>query len=210
MSDYATVTILPQLMARLSSQAPGIVCDIQLIDDAVFRDLAAGKLDFCVLPSNWRLYQSAMPPGIRSAHLYSDDFVCVVDRHNRAVGDTLSVETYLQLPHNMVQLGSGVRSIVEQAWVVNGIAPRVAATTTSFASLVFMIEGTSLIATAQRRLATKFARMLPIRILECPIAVDPLQATLSWHVRHERDPAHRFLRDSFVAAGAAMTDDPQA
>lgn len=203
MSDYATVTILPHLMAQLSA-ARGIVCEIELIGDAVFRDLEAGKLDFCVLPSNWRLYQDNKPVGVQSLKLFEDDFVCVVDADNAGVGDTLTIETYLSLPHNMLRLGGGVRSIVEQAWLMNGISPRIAATTTSFASLIFMIAGTSLVATAQRRLATKFAQMLPIRILECPLPIDRLEADLSWHIRNDSDPAHRFMRGAFLAAAASM------
>ncbi len=210
MSDYATVTILPHLMAQISDRAPGLVCEIQLIGDTVYRDLEDGKLDFCVLPSNWRLYQDSKPQGIRSVALYRDDFVCVVDANNTAVGETLTLDEYLALPHNVVKLGGNVRSIVEQAWITHQLSPRVVATTTSFASLVFMIAGTSMVATAQRRLALKFARMLPIRILECPIAIEPLQADLSWHVRHNDDPAHHFLREAFAAAGAEMAADPQA
>ena len=207
MSDYATVTILPHLMAYLSRHAPGIVCDIRLIDDAVFRDLQEGKLDFCALPHNWRLYQDHKPRDVHSLPLFTDDFVCVVDQANASVGDTLSLEQYLGMSHNMVRLGGGVRSIVEGAWASAAFSPRIAATTTSFASLIFMIPGTSLVATAQRRLATKFTQMLPIRVLECPLPVDRLRQDLSWHVRSEGDLAHRFMRQAFDAAGAAMKSE---
>lgn len=207
MSDYATVTILPLLMAQLSRTAPGIVCEIQLIDDRVFRDLEAGELDLCLLPSNWRLYQDCKPENILSQTLFGDDFVCVVDRHN-PIGDVFDVPAYLSLPHNIVRLGGGVRSIVENAWLMNQITPRIAATTTSFTSLVTMIAGTTMIATVQRRLAMQFAASLGIRLLECPIPVEPLLEDMSWHVRSERDPAHRFLRESFIEAAAGM--DAQA
>lgn len=204
MSDYATVTILPRLMAQISATAPGITCEIQLIDDAVFRDIEAGELDFCVLPSNWRLYQDTKPEGVRSLTLFQDDFVCVVDRDNPAVGDALTLSEYLSLSHNVVRLGGGVLSIVENAWIVNQVAPKITATTTSFASLIFMIPGTPMVATAQRRLAMSLSRMLPIRILDCPIPVETLQEDLSWHVRNDLDPAHRFLRETFLCAAATM------
>jgi LysR family nod box-dependent transcriptional activator len=207
MSDYATVMILPHLIAYLSHRAPGIVCEIQLIDDAVFRDLDAGKLDFCLLPSDWRLYQSTKPVGVQSLNLFTDDFVCVVDKNNGLVGDSIDIAAYIGLRHNKVHLGGGVRSLVEQAWSVYGLEPSIAATTTSFASLIFMIPGTTLIATAQRRLALICARMLPIRLLECPIDVETLREDLSWHVRNQSDPAHIYLREAFLAAGAQMEQD---
>ena len=36
MSDYAMAMILAPLMSALTRQAPGIVCDVRLLDDAVF------------------------------------------------------------------------------------------------------------------------------------------------------------------------------
>jgi LysR family nod box-dependent transcriptional activator len=209
MSDYATVTILPHFMAYLSHRAPGIVCEIQLIDDAVFRDLEDGKLDFCLLPSNWRLYQATKPSGVHSLNLFSDDFVCVIDKHNEAVGETIDIAGYIALRHNMVRLGGNVRSLVEQAWNAYGLVPSIAATTTSFASLIFMIPGSTLIATAQRRLAVMCARLLPIRLLECPIQVELLQEDLSWHIRNQSDPAHVYVRQAFQAAAAALGEDKQ-
>lgn len=203
MSDYATVTLLPLLMAQLSRTAPGIVCDIKLIDDVVFGDLDAGELDFGLLPENWRLFRDAKPASISSHCLFADDFVCVLDENN-SVGAALTLEGYLALPHNMVRLGSGVRSIVDNAWQIADIAPAVAATTTSFTSLISMVPGTKMVATVQRRLAMSMARALPIRIYECPIPVDRLIEELSWHRRYEHDPAHRFMRETFVTAAALL------
>lgn len=203
MSDYATVTILPLVMAQLSRSAPGIVLDIQLIDDAVFRDLSAGELDFGLLPHNWRLYQDSKPEGILSQTLFTDDFVCVVDQHN-PISDKLDRSSYLSLSHNTVRLGGGVRSIVENAWLVNQIAPRIAATTTSFTSLVSMIAGTTMIATVQRRLATRLAPAFSVRIVECPIPVEMLVEDLNWHLRSDRDLASQFVRSIFANAAAQM------
>ena len=208
MSDYATVTILPLLMAQLARAAPGIVLDIQMIDDAVFRDLGTGELDFGLLPSNWRLYQESKPEGILSQTLFTDDFVCVVDQSN-PIQDRLDVDDYLSAPHNTVRLGGGVRSIVENAWLINQITPRIAATTTNFTSLVSMIAGTSMIATVQRRLAAKLAPALEVRILECPISVEPLVEDLNWHVRSDRDVASRFVREIFARAAAEMSHNSQ-
>ena len=203
MSDYATITILAPLMSALSRRAPGIVCDIQLLDDGVFRDLDSGALDFCLLPSNWRLYQADRPDGILSQRLFEDDFVCVVDANN-PVGLALTIEEYVALPHNTVRLGGGVRTIIENAWTLNRLVPRVVATTTSFTSLITMVVGTPIIATVQRRLAAQFAHVLPIRVLECPMPIDRMQQDLSWHRRNDHDLAHRFMRQQFRIAAEAL------
>ena len=203
MSDYAMAMILAPLMSALTRQAPGIVCDVRLLDDAVFRDLDSGALDCCLLPSSWHLYTQDRPDGILSMPLFEDDFVCVVDAGS-AVGDTLTVDEYLSLPHNTVRLGGGVRTLIEHAWTLNRLVPKVVATTTSFTSLITMIVGTPIVATVQRRLAARYANALPIRILECPIEIERIQQDLSWHVRNDHDLAHRFLRHQFCVAGRAL------
>ena len=202
MSDYAAITLLPAVMARLSVEAPNLVLDVKLIDSATIDEIERGDLDLCLLPSDWTLFRDWRPRDVRSAPLYGDDFVCVAGAGNRAVGDAIDAGQYCALPHAALRLGGGVSSVVEAAWRELAIAPRIAATATSFAGLVLMVSESRLISTVQRRLAQRFARMLPIRVLECPIAIEPLSGSMSWHLAHEEDPAHRYLRDVFAGAGA--------
>lgn len=196
-SDYAAIVVLPVLMPLLAVQAPRIVCEFKPIDNSVFEEVEQGNLDFCLLPSNWRLYQSTHPAGLQSLSLFDDDFVCVVAADNTVVGDQISLDEYQSLGHAAVEFGNRIRSMVENAWILAELDIAVVATTTNFASLLYMVPGTRLIATAQRRLAKTFAGLLPIRIVECPVAIEMLHEDLSWHQRHDLDPAHRFVRGLF-------------
>lgn len=208
MSDYATLTLLPPLMATLAATAPNIVCDVAPMRHAMLDDLATGKTDFCVLPSDSYLFTNGLdvPEGLKSTPLYTDDFVCVVDANHPDVGDAMSLDQYLSASHNLLSLGGGTRSIIEESWLAERISPRVIATTSSFASLIWMLPGTALVATAQRRLATRFQAFLPIRIVECPVPIRPLNAVLRWHVRNDGDPAHLFMRRAIVTAATAVSE----
>ena len=199
MSDYSALTVLPAFMRVLSVNAPRMVCDVRPLGDNIFNDLDAGSLEFCILPHKWRLHQEALPMGIKSQHLYSDDFVCVVDENND-IGATLELETYCALPHNSLRLGGEVRSVIENAWTLNELSLNVVAFSGSFSSLVAMVVGTKIVATVQRRLAQIFERALPIRIYECPIHIETLKETLSWHERNDDDLAHSFIRECFEGA----------
>ncbi len=204
LSDYAGIVFLPAFMPLLARQAPHTVCEFRPIDDSVFFDLEQGNLDFCLLPDNWRLYQSTQPAGLRSLRLFDDDFVCVVANDHPDVGETLSLADYSAMAHTAVQFSGGVRSIVEDAWVKAGLDVAVAASATSFVSLLFMIPGTRLVATAQRKLVNAFGAMLPIRSLACPIDIELLHEDLSWHSRHELDPAHKYIRSLFAEAAEVL------
>ena len=208
MSDYAAITLLPAVMRTLSSEAPDMVLDVKLIDKTTIDEIERGNLDLCLLPSDWTLFRDWRPRDVRSAPLYGDDFVCVASFRNCAVGDDISAVQYCALPHAALQLGGGVSSVIEAAWRALGIAPRVAATATNFAALVLMVSESLLIWTVQRQLASRFARMLPIRVLECPIKIEPLSGSMSWHLASDEDPAHLYLRGVFTDAARAADNRP--
>jgi hypothetical protein len=62
---------------------------------------------------------------------------------------------------------------------------------------MFMVPGTPLVATAQRRLARTLAPPLRLKMLECPVAVPMLDEHMMWHVRNDSDPAHLYIRQTF-------------
>ena len=205
MSDYASLVLLPRFLRRLAAEAPNIPCHVEQIAEESFDRVESGDLDFCLSAHDWRLYANYRPsPSIQSQSLFHDDFVCVVDvRHPTVTGD-ISVEAFKTLPHNLVRFGRGITTIVEQAWTAAGLDLNVAATAPSFSALLFMLPGTALVATAQRRLALALAPSLGLRILKSPVPVPPLQENLTWHNRNEFDPGHAFLRRVLMEAAADL------
>ena len=201
-SDYANFMIGAPLLAALFRQAPGMTCHFRSIGGMMFQDLYSGALDFGILPRNLRLFQDRMPADICSTALFEDDFVCVVDKDN-PVGDTVTADQYAAMPHSAMWVGTGVCTMVQNAWAVNGLAPKIAASSTTFASLVSMVVGTPMVSTVPRRLAVCYKSCWPLTILECPIPVEPVVEQLSWHERNAEDPAHEFMRNCFADLAAS-------
>lgn len=206
LSDYTAFTIFPLVMARLASEAPGLECELYPVDDNAFVGLEHGDLDISIIPSYWRLTQQERPQTVRTLPLFEDDTVCAIDASFHDF-DELTLERYLCLSHAAVRLNGSERTIVEDAWIRKGVFPRVVVSTLSFSSVVFMIPGTPLIATVQRRLGVGFARLLPIQLLECPISVEPLVVEMNWHARSDNDPAHLYLRHVFAIVAESIDDD---
>lgn len=204
LSDYASIIFLPYFVPLMAEAAPNILCEFRPIDNVVYRDVEQGELDFCVLPHNWRLYQQTKPRDLRTIDLFTDDFVCVVDAHRSALGDQITVEEYRAHSHCAVAFRGGVRSMIDAAWARDKLDLTIGAIAPSFAALMFMVAGTSLIGTAQRRLVTTLAPLLPIRMIESPIVIGRLDEALSWHMRYDEDPAHGFVREIFQKAASAM------
>ena len=207
MTDYAAVILMPSELHRLAQLAPYISCDIQPLTEAIYNNLASGDIDFVVAGGNWRLFGGPEPGAeIRSELLYSDIFVCVVDRDHPTVTDSLSLEDYRRLPHQLVRLGPGTESLIEHAWKVAELDMKVATTTGSFLLSVCLIPSTPVVATTQKRLANLLAASLPLKVVPCPVAVPALHESLMWHARNEFDPGHEFMRGVFGAAAAQLRE----
>lgn len=209
MSDYAALVLMPRVLKRLAEKAPYISCHVEPLIETTFAKLSSNDVELCVGSDNWRLYGNLEPKGeIRSSPLFTDEFVCVVDRDNPLVGDTLSAEHYKQMPHAAVRLCRGFSSVVEHAWTLADLNLNIMATAPSFSTLMFMVPGTPLIATTQARLARILAQSLPLKQVPCPIPMPRLTEVLIWHARNDFDPGHDFLRAIIVEA-ASQIDAPQ-
>lgn len=197
MSDYASLILLPRLMSLLAVEAPRMTVRVETLNGASFRRLEHGDLDFCVTVPHWGLYNDFGPSAdILTEQLFEDDFVCVVDRRHHPA-ETMSLAHYRAALHNVVRFGNGIETLVEHAWRHIGFEPQIAATAPSFSALMFMVPGTPLVATAQRRLARTLAPPLRLKVLECPVAVPMLDEHMMWHVRNDSDPAHLYIRRTF-------------
>jgi DNA-binding transcriptional LysR family regulator len=204
-SDYATVILMPFVLKRLAEQAPYISCVIEPLTEAYVDRLASGESDFYIAAGNWRLF-GAREPGveIKTEPLFADTFVCMVDKSHPSIGEQISLEDYKRLPHLLVRLAPGVESMIEHAWKLSELDLKVTATLGGFFTSIFLLLGTPLIATTQRRLAQLLAAILPLKILRCPVEIPTLHESLSWHVRHEFDPGHQYMRRVFAEAAAPL------
>lgn len=204
-SDYGLIVLLPRFLRRLAAEAPGIRCTVEPVSHQSFNRLDMGDLDLCVVSDDLRIWGTHQPSqSIRSKPMFEDDFVCVVDPRAVDVSRALPLSTYQQLRHNSVAFGDGVKTLVEKAWVASRIDIDVAVTAFSFSSLLFMLPGTPMIATAQRRLATILAPRLGLVVLESPLELPRLREVLMWHARSEADPAHIYFRQTMDAAVADL------
>ena len=195
MSDYVTLAFLPLLLRKLAKEAPYITCNIEHLTGNSFSLVESGDLDFCISANNRGLYEHYEPSlEINDDVLFVDDFVSVVDQNHTMIDQELTIEQYKVLPHTVVGYGNGVLTLVEQGWAEAKLNLNIAATAPSFSTMLFMLPGTQLIATAQRRLARRLCKSLSLKFFECPVAIKQLQESLIWHGRNKLDPGHKYMR----------------
>lgn len=195
MSDYAATVLMTQALPVLQKQAPGLTFELLPYFEQQWEALERGEIDFLVMPSDY------LRDGHPAEALFDDRYTCVVWAGNEAVGEALSLDQYLSLGHVVVRFGPQRFPALDE-WFLDryGCARKIEIVTASFNAIPHLLVGTTRIATIQRRLAAFYARYLPLRLLEPPLAMPPLAEAIVWHRYRDQDPGNRWVREMLRAA----------
>ena len=195
--DQAAFQLMPQLVERMTREAPGVRIDVPPMLPGRFSDELAGELDLAI----GVFFDS--PAGIREEHLWREEFVCVVRRGSRAARGRFDLRRYLSLPHIVVMPRGGPGSPIDDALAASGQRRTVVMTTPHFLLAPQIVATTDLVWTAPGGLAGAFARQLPLTVREPPLRIPGFHVTMRWHLRLDRDPGLAWLRAMLRAVAPA-------
>jgi DNA-binding transcriptional LysR family regulator len=193
-SDYLDPLFLPELVARVQREAPGVRIELHpLSSDFDYRkSLARGELDLVV--GNW-----LEPPGeLHLGRLFTDEIVCLVGEDHDAVHSprTWTEARYLDAAHVApTPFAPGVPSVIDAHLASLGRARRIAVRSPHFGLIPLMLAQTRLVLTTGRLFCSRYVDALPVRIVRCPIAFPPLTYYQLWHDVTHASTAGRWLRE---------------
>ncbi|MBY0558202.1 MAG: LysR family transcriptional regulator [Burkholderiaceae bacterium] len=187
-TDFASTVLLGEFGQRISTDAPGISIEISATTSTPAEQLERGEVELVILPSK---FMSETQP---TAFLFEETYTCIVWTGNQLVGDSLSLEQYMQLGHVSSRFGTSATSFEESFLKDSGYDRRIEVSTTNFTSLPHFVIGTNRIATMHTRLARRLACYYPIRLLAPPIAFPTLEMCMQWNRFLDHDPSHIWLR----------------
>lgn len=190
-SDYTVATFGPTLVRTVLAASPNSTVSCEVLDGHVFDKLDAGTLDLAI-------YGRVAPERYCSERLFTDRFVCVVAaEHPLADQTSVSLSTYLRLPHLTIDIG---QPGIDRALEPFGVTRRVAVSMPYFALAPSILPGTDLLLTVPERVARKNADPAQTRILAAPRELIELEFYAVWHPRFDQDPSHTWLREQVRAA----------
>lgn len=190
MADYTSLVVLPRLTHLLSRQAPGIdltVRNSMRRQGLVLVDRGEADLAIGMLPEP--------PPHLRSQPLYHDRLMCMARRGHPAFGRPLDLDTYVGLAHVLVRGADEAEGAVDRYLESVGRKRRIHVVLPHFLVVPLLLAGTDMVATEPERLATEFARTVPLAVQTPPFPGPDIPISQAWHSRFDRDPAHRWLRE---------------
>ncbi|QJP09990.1 LysR family transcriptional regulator [Pseudomonas multiresinivorans] len=189
-SDYLISVLFSQVIQRIHKEAPGITFEMHPPGEQAVEMTLRGEVDLMFVPERYLI------EGHPSQLLFEEEHVCVVWKGNTAVGDTLTLEQYMDMGHISVAFGRSRQLSIED-WFMSqyGFKRRLEVITNDFNTLPQLLVGTHRIATMHRRLAELYAQYLPLRILPAPVKIPVMRESMQWHRSMDGDPMHRWLRE---------------
>jgi len=140
---------------------------------------------------------------LRHMRLYATRYVCVMRQDHPLAQQPLALDDYCAAHHLLVSFSGRPFGFVDQALSALGRQRRIVLTVNQFFTAGRVVARSDLLTVLPEGFlqATGYADQLVTR--ELPLALGPVNVEMLWHLRHDSDPAHAWLREQVrLAAGA--------
>ena len=197
-NNYAAVVAVGSIIAAVRAQAPKVRLTLVPSGTLNLADrLDRGELDLAISAR-------AMEGERFASHsLIEDRFVAVLRAGHPALRKKLTAELLVGLPHLAIS-SSGENLDFVDASLREQKSARTVASDVPYLSAGAVLVQSNMVAVLGRKLALEFRRAYPIEMRELPFDAPKLVSVMSWHRRFDDLPAHRWLRDTIVAAMAGI------
>ena len=214
-SADALLRVMPGVFQRLSREAPGIRCHVEHFSDTTLSRLEYGDADLFIGLNSLRLFGlREFPESLRIVELRPVRWLCAVAQDHPTVGDTITEEQYLHLPHLFGWPSGHTLPLEELVRRLLSADLDVRATTQGLLEIPFLLAGTQLVATLPEDLARTLAKLAPVKLLPVPFETPDTHEVVIWHRRNEPDPGHAWLREVLISVATSegssrgAADDP--
>ena len=194
-NDFQRDALLPALMQRLRQKAPGVVLRVIASDVPTPEMLRQQQCQLIISPR---------PPegtDIVQKRLFEDRYRVFYDAEVRSAPPTR--QAYLDAEHVTVLYAPQRPLDLDRHWQAQGIERRFRVMVPGFAGLPSFIRGTPLLATVPGLLSQHLMRGLAHA--EVPLPCPAMPMYMIWHLRHQQDAAHRWLRSQLEAVAQPLS-----
>lgn len=189
LTDIGQLIMLPALLEYVSNHAPKIRLNVRSVPRVdPHAALAFGEVDLAVG------YITTMPEGFFQKLLFREKYVCVVRSDHPRFLKGMSVKAFQEVPHALADSTGMAHSILDRFLDKNKLQRPVQLRVPQFVALPFVIPSTDLLVIMPKRLAERFAPLIPIKILPLPVDYPAYDIKTYWHSRYHHDPANVWLR----------------
>lgn len=136
-------------------------------------------------------------PEIKVQQLLTTRFVALVREDHPIFDAPITPQTFIRYDHVSVSRRGRPHGPIDLALERLGLSRRVTLTTPNFHSAIFSTASSDRIVSLPETVLWGLRELgLRMRPFVIPLAFDPVQVVQAWHPRFDKDPAHRWLRQT--------------
>ena len=198
-SDYVAATLLADAVSHLQKVAPNVTIVSRPLTEQNIERFVRGDWDLLIMP------RIPAVSGLETKLLFREQFTCIAWSKNKAVGTKVTLKQYLSHTHVIVAFDYPMLMGFDEVFLRQfGHHRHVSAVVPNFTLLPMFVTGTNHLATIHSRLARRFAKDLPLKIVKPQIAFPVVEEHLCWHRHRDRDTAGAWLRQFLSDVASAM------
>jgi DNA-binding transcriptional LysR family regulator len=192
--DALLGALAPPLISSLRTKAPLVKVGLLAETDTDRPDLTRGHVDL-ELGSN-------VPDRTEISHevLGRDRMVLALRRGHPMAGRRLTLERLAELDHVTISRRGRLHGVLDEALAERGLKRRVLAALPTSAAALDVVAGSDAVVVVAERMCRPLASRLGVVTRAAPIDLPPVEVVMTWHHRHDSDPAHAWLRGEVRAA----------
>jgi DNA-binding transcriptional LysR family regulator len=196
-SADAHLRVMPAALRRVVREAPAVQCHIEQFSETTLSRLEYGDADLYLGMNMLSVFGARQfPDTMRVVDVRPVEWVVVVCPDHPQVQDELTEEQFHSLPQLVGWPNSHSVPLEEfTRRMFNSTDINVRATAQSLVEIPFLIQGTEMISTVPKRLASTLGTFAHLKTFPVPVRMPETREVLVWHKRNEPDPGHAWLRE---------------
>lgn len=208
-ADATAATLLPPLIAdieRTRAQVnlrilPLTTRDPRGLLDRDEADVAVGYFPEAVAA----LVAQGTEATLRHSRLHQSEYVCVMRRDHPLASRPLTLDAFCEAHHLLVSFSGRPHGFVDQALIAAGRSRRIVLTVNQFFTAGRVVSQSDLLTVLPASFveATGYQAALVERPI--PLRLARIHVEMLWHIRHQDDRAHQWLRERLVEAAQQLT-----
>ncbi|MCU5775330.1 LysR substrate-binding domain-containing protein [Erwiniaceae bacterium BAC15a-03b] len=188
MSDWVENWLMPDLLARVASIAPGVNLQINATDP--FQDserVQADDVDVAISVGE------SSAAGLIRESVRQMRFCTLWHPGQLALSTPISIDQFVAHDHLLVSYRGASQSMLDAQLAVQGRERRVRYVTPHFSSLPLMLMQMPALATVPQGVADGWISHYGLSSSEVPVTLPAFNLSLLWHKRRDNDPALQWL-----------------
>jgi DNA-binding transcriptional LysR family regulator len=192
-SDHGAILILPDLLERLRSRAPGIQLRVRpKRDHMTLAQLDSGEIDFVL-----GIFGD-LPGRMRHVSLFHDDYVCVMRAGHPLAGRPMTLRDFLTADHLAMTHVGETAQLFDGLLARRGLERNITMTINQSLLSPMILRRSDLIMTTLARLVSRVSAFDGLHVMPVPLDLEPAEIRLAWPQTLGKHPAHVWMQEQIL------------